>query len=365
MYHLHKNRSLDNICTSPEWVRQVLATVYLGTKGTTRENLEEGLMLRTVSPMVAVKEFQDFHNKLTEGHVIFSTGSFVFGTEGKSIINGEYLKKTENVFKTVNRKAISLDEKCLCSLKYFIWPKVNHFIHTPRVGPNIEDTKVGVVNTIYFRGYWKYPFETIQYNDQLERNSVLRYMSATGKMAYEYNAKLRALMVSIPFKESDYSMLIIIQAATPKIEEIEVQLKDIDLLRVARDKKKLFELMMPNMKFNFEMDLNDFIYKEMNIQGIFENWRDFSSLSNKKLLVQSITHKTRIVVNPRKMEVASVNVVQFDETPKGAYRNSEYEQRSRIRDAEKVKLNRPFHFAVRNREKIFFVGTIKNFNNII
>ncbi|XP_030377721.1 antitrypsin-like [Scaptodrosophila lebanonensis] len=330
-------------------------------------------MLQGDSPMVAVKEFQDFHDKLTEGHVIFSTGSFVFETAKKAIVNAEYLKKTENIFKTDNRKSISLNEECLCSLKYFIWPKVNHFIHAPRVGPNIKNTKIGVVNSIYFLGYWQYPFQTtkradlsIDHSSQESRTPT--FMKATGEMAYEQNKKLNALMVSVPFNKSDYSMLIIISRKISRIEEIEEQLKDIDLLKVARDKKKNFELVMPSFEFNFEMELNEFLFNEMSITGIFENWRDFSNLSNKRLFVQSINHKTRIAVTPKRMEVASVNVVQLDEPTQG--KSSEFEQqywlqRSRNNGAEEVKLDKPFYFAVRNKEKIFFMGTVKKFENII
>ncbi|XP_030377698.1 antitrypsin-like [Scaptodrosophila lebanonensis] len=332
-------------------------------------------MLQGDSPMVAVKEFQDFHNKLTEGLVIFGTGSLVFDTEKKPIINAKYLKNTENVFRTINRKGLNLKQKCLCNLKYFIWPKVNQFIQQPRLSQTIINTKIGVVNSIYFLGYWQYPFQTtkradlsIDHSSQESRTPT--FMKATGEMAYEQNTKLNALMVSVPFNKSDYSMLIIISRKISRIEEIEEQLKDIDLLKVARDKKKNFELVMPGFEFNFEMELNEFLFNEMSITGIFENWRDFSNLSNKKLFVQSINHKTRIAVTPTKMEVASVNVVQFDESPKGAAKSSEFEQeywlvRSRNNGAEEVKLDKPFYFAVRNKEKVFFVGTIKDFKNII
>jgi serpin B len=126
-----------------------------------------------------------------------------------------------------------------------------------------SDTRMVLVNAIYFKGFWTYQFDPkntfkapFYLNDQ---DTVdVDYMKVKKHFKYGALPELDATAIELPYKDSDISMLIILPNTKTGLSALEGKLNTIDLGEVSN---KLYSqevnVELPKFKIEFDIELNE------------------------------------------------------------------------------------------------------------
>ena len=125
------------------------------------------------------------------------------------------------------------------------------------------DTRMVLVNAIYFKGFWTYQFDPkdtfkapFYLNDQ--DTVQVDFMKVKKYFKYGHLQDLDATAIELPYKDSDISMLIILPNTKTGLSALESKLHTINMAEVT---KKLYSqevnVEIPKFKIEFDIELNE------------------------------------------------------------------------------------------------------------
>lgn len=126
-----------------------------------------------------------------------------------------------------------------------------------------SDTRMVLVNAIYFKGFWTYQFDPqATYNAPFyvsETNSVdVDFMRIKKHFKYGLIEKLDATALELPYKDSDISMMIILPNQRNGLAEVESKLHTIDLAEISSTlRSQEVNVELPKFKIEFDINLNE------------------------------------------------------------------------------------------------------------
>ena len=204
-----------------------------------------------------------------------------------------------------------------------------------------------VLNAIYFKGEWMYPFEEymtkkqIFYNMNKEQKNI-DTMEITKYFNYFEDSNLQAIELRF-IKESTSAIIILPNEKIEINEFIDILDKDNEYFYtiVNNMKDNKVNLRLPKFEINYEKKLKK-VLKAMGINLPFSKAADFSKIRiQNDLYIDEIIHKTYLKINEQGTEAAAVTAVIIN--TKGAF----------IPKQEKIyymHVNRPFLFILRNNQ---------------
>lgn len=125
------------------------------------------------------------------------------------------------------------------------------------------DTRMVLVNAIYFKWFWTYQFDpkdTYKAPFYLNEQDSVQVDFMKVKKHFKYGAipNLDATAIELPYKDSDISMLIILPNSRTGLSALEGKLNTIDLGDLT---KKMYSqevnVEIPKFKIEFDIELND------------------------------------------------------------------------------------------------------------
>lgn len=125
------------------------------------------------------------------------------------------------------------------------------------------DTRMVLVNAIYFKGFWTYQFDpknTFKAPFYLNDQDSVQTDFMKIKKHFKYGAlpDLDATAIELPYKDSDISMLILLPNTRTGLSALEGKLNTIDLGEVS---SKLWSqevnVEIPKFKIEFDIELNE------------------------------------------------------------------------------------------------------------
>lgn len=126
-----------------------------------------------------------------------------------------------------------------------------------------EETRIVLVNAIYFKGTWEYPFPVDQtrvdkfYLSQTQ-NVKCKMMRTVGNFYYAENDELDSTILRMPYANSNLSFIIILPNRIYGIQNLELRLARTDLVQLA---KNMFpgnvHVSLPKFKLEMSMDLKE------------------------------------------------------------------------------------------------------------
>lgn len=205
-------------------------------------------------------------------------------------------------------------------------------------------TSMILVNAIYFKASWKYRFNKEHTRqDKFYRSNtkfvMVDMMYIETVLKFGFFMELNARGVSLPYKNSNMSMFIILPNERTGLAQLESRLKDVDLQNLQKNMTETeVQVFLPKFKIEFQVCLRNALRK-MGMENMFKKSADFvhdSGLTNS--YINEIIHKAFIEVDEDGTEVAAATV---------AYARA---------GSPALKMDRPFFFAIGTENNFLFMG---------
>ncbi|CAN8033027.1 unnamed protein product [Ixodes persulcatus] len=219
--------------------------------------------------------------------------------------------------------------------------------------PLRPDTRMLLLNAIYFKGVWSTGF-----NEQLTRkrpffNSGLTpnevdTMQGVFNTLHNFFDDLQVDVIDLPYSGHDYSMTILLPRKRDGVEALKRNLT-VNLFEhlIAELREKEVYLTLPKFKFETEYFLKEPLNK-LGIRHIFSDGADLLGISDHEALrVSKVVHKAVIEVNEKYSEAAAVTAVAVTRIVGGDL-------------TAHVFVDHPFLFFIRNKDTrdILFAGQV-------
>lgn len=168
-----------------------------------------------------------------------------------------------------------------------------------------SDTRVVLVNGIYFKGVWKYKFPKENtfvgnfYVNEIDTKKM-EFMQLKTDLRYNQFEELDAAVVELPYENEKIVMFVVVPKERTGLKKLLTKFHKIDFQTECVENlvEQKVEVILPRFKTEFSVNLNGAL-KHMGAKVIFNNTADFRHLLDKPEPIQlsNIVHKAVIEVN--------------------------------------------------------------------
>ncbi|OAD62153.1 Serpin B4 [Eufriesea mexicana] len=171
-----------------------------------------------------------------------------------------------------------------------------------------EDTKLVLINAIYFNAKWLNTFNTLNTKNKVfhvtkEQTKLVPTMFNKSQYNYGNIPTLQAKFIEIPYMNTDIVMIIILPNEIDGLQNVQSNFSWEALANASRFYNDI-ELYLPKFKIEFSIDLKSSLYK-LGLKRIFMSDANFNSISNEPLVVDKVLHKAVIEVSEEGTEAAA------------------------------------------------------------
>ena len=333
-----KKEKDKNILISPFSIYEILT---LTTNGAVNETQKEMLEVLVPYKKIENKTLESLNSNLI--NIIKNFSNKKENIFSENIINYDNHSDEENNFIFENSNAIFvnktlkiLDEFSLICDKYktetfklesveqvnnWVNEKTHEKIKT--ILPenyDISNSVLLLINAIYFKGSWVYKFNEKTNKKQFKNfdNTVIEVETMFNfltKAKYYEDEKIQ--MISLPYNSSSSSLfeMTIILPREDKYSSSYDYLEK-ENVNFTNLKSKLsfgineVELNLPKFDFEYFNNLNE-ILKEMGMQNPFSNLANFNKLTDQKIKLDNVFHKTYIKIDQNGTEAAAATLIDI------------------------------------------------------
>ncbi|XP_076242696.1 antichymotrypsin-2 isoform X2 [Calliopsis andreniformis] len=342
----------ENIVSSPLSVHMILSLLSHGAESETLDELVSGLCHREknaiknhyASLIAALNELENV--KLHIANAMYLQEGFKMLTEFSAVGTDMY----QSMISTLNFKNnVHAAEQINTWIKETTNNKIDNLISS---GDFDENTRLVLVNAIYFNGAWLNKFDTK--NTQKKAFYVTKHEKRLiptmfNKSKYDHGEipSLRAKFIEIPYMNKDIVMIIILPNEVDGLSHIQTHFSWEILANTSKFETEI-ELYLPKFKIEFTVDLEN-ILRKLGLNTMFEDKANFNRLSNVPLKVSKVLHKAMIEVNEEGTEAAAATAVHM-------------RLRRMIDMPEQFVVDRPFMFIIKYEPNNIplFIGSVKD-----
>jgi serpin B len=351
---LKNNR--ENLVFSPFSISSAMAMTYAGAENRTAKEFQKTLFFLEDKQLF----HQEFSN-LFQGIVADKKKRVEFYNANSLWIQQNFKLKEE--FLNINKKYYSSAlfytdfyqaQKAANEINEWVEKNTRNKI-TNLLQPSAlsSDTRLVLVNALYFKGEWNKPFREEKNSKEKFTISKKEEVTTTfmnGQITTWYYKDCLKEIIEIPYANRDYSMMIILPQNFRKLKRVE-RFLSVKCMKKYEDKKEKFKvnLSIPKFKIGSEFDLKE-VFQALGMKDAFAGSADFSGMTEEtRLFIDEIIHKAVIDVNEAGTEAAAATAVVMRKT-------------SVLMESVSFKADRPFIYAIRNTRDgtIYFLGKVTN-----
>ncbi|XP_060934010.1 leukocyte elastase inhibitor-like [Limanda limanda] len=331
-----------NMLVSPLSISSALAMVYLGARGDTAAQMEKvhhtmSLLpviqrVRAVGPALSFQPGEDFHanfKKLIENinspsaSYILKTANRLYGEKTEKFLS-RFLEDTRKYYKADLKTVdfIGAAEASRVEINTWVQKQTENKIKDLlKPGTVSRETKLVLVNAIYFKGNWMNRFDKAQTKEMpfkvsQNESKPVQMMFQKKKLPYQSIGDLQIL--ELPYEKEELSMLILLPKqstdGSDPLLKLEKELT-VERLNEWTDRKNMdvqSEIMVQLPKFKLEenYELNDPLSK-LGMTDVFcASKADLSGMNGRRdLYVSAVVHKAFVEVNEDGTEAAAATAV--------------------------------------------------------
>lgn len=345
-----------NVFISPASIALVSAMAMNGATGDTRGEIEKLLGLSGIKPSEVNATFKNLRTVLSNPDKNVEL----------NVANSMWVERTyplKQEFKSKNEEAFGAQITALDFTKEESVGIINDWVKsaTRERIPSIVDqlskeSKLLIINAIYFKGAWKEPFDKNATKDDAFTKAngekvTTPMMFQSGK--YEYFANEKMQMVQLPYSSGRVVMRLVLP--TPK-SNIPAFLKDLNAKSWDEWNNKLTRkegsVSIPRFKTEYDTSLVASL-QALGMKKAFTDKAEFGGISEQdNLYVSEVRHRTFLDVNEEGTEAAAVTSMEFKATEAAPTQEEPF----------KFVANRPFLITILDTETntVLFVGVINN-----
>ena len=314
-----------NIIASPLSIHSALSMLYYGSPKQTPTNLELSKLLALDSkPVLSFRHgkyhflnlFRYYERSGKEYNAVVDLANRIYlqdGFEAKkhylTLLNQYFLTSADVVDFTKPTDAARRINK-------FVNDKTNGLIDSIIKPGNIDSlTRMILINAIYFKAGWKYPFNpesTFEMPFKLIDGTDIMFergMEGEANFRYGKSAKLKANILELPYTNPDLNMYIMIPE-TNDLNSLNLIATTFDIKDIKSNIKhsadETVTVSMPAFESSFEANIND-VLQSLGATSMFDvNKANFSLISDESLFVGDVLHKAKIRVDEKGSEAAAV-----------------------------------------------------------
>ena len=251
-------------------------------------------------------------------------------TDQSTDIKEEFIDNLATIFKSaIEREDFSNPDLAAQHINQFVNDQTNGLIPKMLEADGIsDDTKLILLNAIYFKGRWKHPFKSFYTKESpfhVDADRTVSQMSMVVEANFktaDYNP-LQSELLALHYDDEKTAMIVILPNSGIDVRQVEAKLTDVDLgeLWKALISSGEQDLIVQFPKFEAAHNLGNLneVLTRLGLVDMFdESKADFSRISdNNKLSVSKIAQKAVIKVDEEGSEAAAatyVDVVAKSET---------------------------------------------------
>lgn len=345
-----------NLFFSPASINMALLTTYEGSSGKTKIAFEKVLHLN--------KPIQDDEKAMfVKSHIRGSDTSNVINFSNSLWINKDFKLRPEfqeraNKIYLAEANSLDVSQPQAMALKINKWvlDRTNNRIKNI-IAPEliVPDTKLIILNTVYFKGEWEKEFSemaTLPRKFYLLDGTVKDINSMSGRRNIKYFENEDLQIIKLPYKGLKKSFCVILPKRKDGLPDLERSLTaaGLDML-YANMKEEDVNCIIPKFKLENEFSLASPL-RDMGLGSAFAN-SDFTAMSEDNgININEIIHKTFFEISEKITEAAAATeeivVVGF-----GSVKKSSPAPKPKLFNAD-----HPFLFMILDNDKneILFLG---------
>lgn len=343
----------NSLVVSPESIKSALAMLWEGSKGSTAEEL--GYVMKLSSD-------HEINNKILQKHQRALTNrnsnvTLLYGSRLYLALDQKLLPIYEDKLK----KDYVSDVKLVNFAQQSTADDINKWVEestgrilTDIVKSNQFDsfTKIFLVNYLYFKGEWLEQFDpsstTVDcFYPQPNSCQQSLLMNIITKFNYNYMKNIETHIVELPFKDSRFSMIILLPEETTGLGGLLPHLNDRTLSTIMNEMTpNTVHLTLPRFTIEYSNSLKETLMK-MGLEKSFSN-ADLSGMLDTKdpVYVKDVVHKAKIEIDEKGAKAAASTGVEI------AMRS--------FTESIELRVNRPFVFFILDKSTggLLFEGTV-------
>ncbi|XP_065282887.2 iripin-3-like [Dermacentor albipictus] len=307
----------ENVFYSPYSVATALAMVYAGAKGPTMDELYEALGYNSTGLAQAkVLSAHAEHNRqlLAPSNSTLKIANAVVVDDRLNVLPG-YVNALENGFEAELLKVdfAGAGQEAVNSINSWLSRKTQRKISALFDKPLPGDTKLVLLDAIYFKGMWRTMFNrsnTVKafFFTSDGRVSRVDTMQGTAKAGYAYLNDIGASLLELPYSGLDYSMTILLPNHIDNFESLRRGLSRKMLSNAVRQLyETTVDVRLPRFKLEKEYNLNE-VLARLGVTRVFNAGEaDLSGINGgRDLFVDEVVHKAVVEVNEQGSEASAV-----------------------------------------------------------
>ncbi|XP_077289758.1 antichymotrypsin-2-like isoform X2 [Arctopsyche grandis] len=354
-----------SLILSPLSAEVLLGLLSTGARGDTQKEISDALHLPDSE--IIKSTFQTTMRKLSNIQgVVLNIANKVYVKDGeafkldpvfKSVAVDQFSSDVENIdFSKATRAANTINE--------WVESKTNNKIKD-FVSPDIfdENTRIMLVNAIYFQGNWENPFDkrSVQ-KTKFKKNKIdkveVDIMYQTDDFPYANLPEWNSEILALPYKNNDTYLAIILPRKVDGLAALEEKLYGANMVNIINKMRKTeVHVGIPKFKIESTIDLKH-VLPELGIKLIFNKQKaDLHNLlkNPEQLFVSDAKQKAFIEVNEHGTEAGVVT---------GFFNKNCSIKKQKLRvvadsariDEEYFTADHPFFYMLMNKDDIIFCG---------
>lgn len=238
-------------------------------------------------------------------------------------VKDPWLTKLTSLYDAQVYKGELASQETKDSINQWVGEQTRQLIPSLLTEPLPADTRLALLNTVYFNGEWEYPFDS--FATAKKEFTTSGGETVTVDMMQEYschrdyvkNEEMEGIV--LPYRNSDLAFVALKPAAGQSVREMYQQTGIEDIQKLLQDREdRLVNLQLPRFEITFDRELNESL-QNMGLRLAFDrdaaDLADIGTLSNgAKLYISLVRQKAVIRVDEEGTEAAAVTEVLVGET---------------------------------------------------
>jgi len=347
-----------NLFFAPYSLSSALAMVFAGARGDTAREMAAVLQLAPgPGTHAAFARLQARLNRaaaregveLGVANALWMQQDYTFRDEFLGLVKGNYLAELN----LADFREAAEDARIV--INAWVSKRTNKRISDLLSAGSLDaSTRLILVNAVYFKGDWQYPFDrrfTREAPFFPTRGQSVNVPMMNRKRNFRYAEDEAAQVLALPYAGEALSMLVLLPRAKDGLAELEAGL-EIEKLNAWIGKLRNEEIVvsLPTFRVTSRFSLAETL-ASMGMRKVFSRMADFSGITGRKdLFVSAVAHKAFVEVNEEGTEAAGATAVEMRMT---AVRPS---------PPKVFRADHPFMFVIRDNASgsILFMGRVVN-----